>query len=138
MPSNFYEYFRHETFGSEDCSKIAKFWSKITSVWCKSRLVRTCKETLRTFGADRIRLCRVPSHSKILGSKTADVFPKLGSLSGGDLVVGLDPPIWHLYGLINGLIRGEEQRFWGNGTSCCVSRCVWHAINSMRTRVRPV
>ena len=28
MPNNFYGYFRHETCGSQDCSKISKFWAK--------------------------------------------------------------------------------------------------------------
>ena len=28
MPSNYYGCFRHETCGSEDCFKIAKFWAK--------------------------------------------------------------------------------------------------------------
>ena len=28
MPNNFYGCFRHETFGSGDCSKIAKFLSE--------------------------------------------------------------------------------------------------------------
>ena len=31
MPSNFWECFRHKIFGSEDCSKLAKFWRKTTS-----------------------------------------------------------------------------------------------------------
>ena len=31
MTSNFYECFRHETCGSKDCSRIAKFLGKVTS-----------------------------------------------------------------------------------------------------------
>ena len=31
MQTNFYRCFRHETSGSEDFSKIAKFWGKTTS-----------------------------------------------------------------------------------------------------------
>ena len=31
--------------------------SAITSVWFKLRLVRECKESLRTYGPYRIRLC---------------------------------------------------------------------------------
>ena len=52
-------------------------------------------------------------------------------LSLGDLVVGPDHPNSHPYGLINGWVRGEEQRRWGNGSGCCVSRCLWPAIDSM-------
>ena len=36
----------------------------IASVWCKSRLVHECKESLRTFGPDGIRLCWVPGHTE--------------------------------------------------------------------------
>ena len=31
MSSNFYGCFRHEKCGSEDCSKMVKFWAKLTS-----------------------------------------------------------------------------------------------------------
>ena len=74
---------------------------------------------MRTFGPDRIRLCRVPGYSGILGNETADVLARLGSLSGRDLVVGPDPPNPH------GWVIGEEQRRWGKGSGCCVSRCLW-------------
>ena len=53
----------------------------IAFVWCKSRLVRECKESLRTFGPDRISLCCVPDHSGILGNETGDALARLGSLS---------------------------------------------------------
>ena len=86
----------------------------IVSVWCNSGIVRECKESLRTFAPDRIRLSWVPGHSKILGNETPDALARLGAFSEGDLKVSLDPPICHLYGLINGWVRGEEQRRWGN------------------------
>ena len=31
MPSNFYRCFSNETHGSEDCSRITKFWAKTTA-----------------------------------------------------------------------------------------------------------
>ena len=49
----------------------------IASVCCKSRLVRKCKESLRTFGPDRIRLCWVPGHSGILGNETSEALVRL-------------------------------------------------------------
>ena len=72
----------------------------IESVWCKSRLIHECKESLRTFGSDRIHLCWDSSHSEILGNETVDAFARLDSLSDDDLVVGPDSPIRLLYGLI--------------------------------------
>ena len=80
----------------------------IASVWCKSRLVRKNKESLRTFGPDRIPQCCVLGHSGILGNATTDALARLGSLSDSDLVVGPNPPICHLYGLMNEWVRGEE------------------------------
>ena len=88
---------------------------------------------LRTFGPDRIRLCWVLGHSGILGNQRADALARLGSLSEGDLIVGPDPPICHLYDLINGWVRGEEQMRWGNGSGCYVSRCLRTAVDSVRT-----
>ena len=75
----------------------------------------------------------VPGHSGIPGNETTNVLAMIFLLSEDDLVVGPDSPICHLYGLINGWIRGEEQRRWGNGSCFCVSRCLWNAVNSTRT-----
>ena len=63
----------------------------VASVCCKSWFVHKCKESLRSFGPDRIRLCWVPCHSGILGNKTANTLARLGSLSEGELIVGPDP-----------------------------------------------
>ena len=63
----------------------------VASVWGKSRLVGECKESLWTFGSDRIRLHWAQGQSGILGNETADAVARLGSLSGGDLVVVSDP-----------------------------------------------
>ena len=90
------------------------YWVYRASVWRKSRLVRECKEYLRTFRPDRSRPCWVSYQ-----------FGKLGSLS--DLL------ICHPYGLISGWIREEEQRSWENGLDCYMSRCLWPAIDSVRT-----
>ena len=38
-----------------------------------------------------------------------------------------------VYGLINECVKREEQRRWGNGSGCYVSRCLWPAIASART-----
>ena len=43
------------------------------------------------------------------------------------MIVGSEPPICHLYGLINSRVRGKEQRRWGNESDCYVSRCLWLA-----------
>ena len=43
-----------------------------------------------------------------------------GLLPEGNLIVGPNPLICHFYSLI---IRWEEQRSWGNGSGCYVSRC---------------
>ena len=61
------------------------------------------------------------SHT-ILGNETADALARLVSLSGNYLVAGPNPPICHLYGLINGWVGKEEQRSWESGSGCCVSR----------------
>ena len=66
----------------------------IVSVWCKSRLVREYKESLRMFVPDRIRLCWVPCYSGILAIG-ADALARLDLLSRGDLLGGPDPPICH-------------------------------------------
>ena len=55
----------------------------IVTVRCKSRFVRECKKSLRTFGSDRIHL----GHSGILGNETVDDVARLGSLSKSDLLV---------------------------------------------------
>ena len=39
----------------------------------------------------------------------ADSLARLGSLSGSDLVVGPEPPIYYLYGLTNGWVRGDQM-----------------------------
>ena len=43
MPSNFYEFFRHETCGSNNDSKISKFWAK------KKCRIDNTQEMLMTF-----------------------------------------------------------------------------------------
>ena len=65
------------------------------------------KASLKTFGPDRIRLCWVPGHNRILGKETTDALTRLCSLFICDLIVGPGLTICHLYGLINGWVRGE-------------------------------
>ena len=50
----------------------------IFAVWCKSELVRKCKESLRTFEPDHIRICWVPRHSRMLGNEMVDALVRLG------------------------------------------------------------
>ena len=85
----------------------------IALVWCKSQLVCECKESLRTFGPYRIRLCWVPSHSGIFGNEMANAVARVSLLSGCNLVVGSATPTVSS-------MDGSERKSRGVGGSCCV------------------
>ena len=108
---------------SVDCQAALRV---ITSIWCKSRLVRECKESLRAFGP-----CWVLDHNGILGNETANAPATLGSLSESDLLVDPDPPICHLYGFINGWIRGKSRGV--RGTDQVMFLDVYVLLCSIRT-----
>ena len=84
----------------------------------QSQLDRVCKKLLKNFGSDHIHLCRVQGHSEILGNETEDA-------------PALDPKIC-LCGLINGRVKGEEQRPLGKASGCYVSRCLCPPIGCVR------
>ena len=79
----------------------AAFWA-IASVWCKSRLVRECNESLGFMDQTVFIHAGFPCHNGKLGNETVNAFASLASLSEADLLVGPDPPVCYLYGLMNG------------------------------------
>ena len=100
------------------------------SVWWKSRLIRECKELLGTFRPDRICLCWVPGHSRIVGNDKADALARFafwGRFNCWSWPPNLPPLQSHQW-----MGQLKEQRRWGNG-SRYVSRCLWPAKDSART-----
>ena len=95
--------------------------------------MRHCIVLLRTFGPDSMCIFCGPVHSRILHNETAVALARLGSLFGGDLLVGPGTPICHLYGLANGWVGDEEQWRWENRSGCFVSRRLCIAVVSNRT-----